>query len=49
MDQLAEKNVQLQMKNVKAVLGRLDRANVKVTGYLYNVGDGTWKEVQTIK
>jgi len=45
VDELAVKNVRLQMQNVKTVLDRLRRTDVEVTGYLYNVGNGISERV----
>ena len=41
IDQLAVRNVRLQMQNVKEVLGRLRKpSEVQVKGYMYNVVTG---------
>lgn len=37
IDWLTKENVRIQMRNVKAVLLSLGRADVAVTGYLYDV------------
>jgi len=46
VNELAARNVRVQVKNVKEVLGRLrDPSEVKVNGYLYNVENGTLEPV----
>ena len=46
VNELAARNVRVQVKNVKEVLGRLrNPSEVKVNGYLYNVENGTLEPV----
>lgn len=46
MDQLAVRNVQLQMQNVRQVLDRLrNPSEIQVKGYMYNVASGKLEPV----
>ena len=46
VDELAVRNVRLQIRNVREVLGRLrNPSEVKVKGYMYNVTNGRLEPV----
>ena len=48
-DELAVKNVKVQIQNVKVVLARLQRqSHVQVKGYIYNIKSGKLEPVSEL-
>ena len=48
-DDLAVRNVRVQIQNVKVVLGRLGRQSaVQVKGYIYNITNGRLEPVSEL-